>query len=415
MDELAIHGGPRTRRTPWPGVGRRFGKEELRELKEALAQNTLFYAQGRKTRDLCAAMKRLTGARFALACSSGSAALHAAVKASGVGPGDEVITSPITDAGTILGIVYEGAIPVFADIDPSTFNITPRTVQRRITRRTRAVIVVHLAGSPADTKGIVRVCRRRKIRVIEDCAQSWGAKVGGKWVGTAGDFGCFSLNDFKHIGCGDGGLIIANDQPLFRRAWLCIDKCYDRTAGGERLMEFAAPNYRITELQSAVALAQLRKLRGIVDRRHRLGERLSRGLAAIPGVSPPGVIPGGFATYWFYLIRLDADALGVSAETFADAMKAEGIPGRAGYVEPVHLAYPYLRRRTAFNHSAWPFSAAKGRQRYGKGLCPNAESELRRCFNFPLNQWLSTREIDDVIRAVRKLCAHFRSRARHAS
>ena len=411
MTKLAIDGGPKVRTKPWPPRNKRFGKEELRELKEALNQNTLFYHYGQKTKKMCAKMARVCGAEFVVPCSSGSAAIHGAIKACGVGPGDEVITCPITDAGTLLGIVYEGAIPIFADIDPLAYNITAATIAKRITPRTRAVIVVHLAGCPADIKPIVRLCKRRKLKLIEDCAQSWGAKVDGRWVGTFGDFGCFSLNDFKHISAGDGGLIVTHGKEQYRMAWLSIDKCYDRMTG-ERGLDFVAPNYRITELQSAVALAQLGKVNKITAARHKLGERLSRGLRKIPGVHPPKLPRGGYATYWFYLMQIDTARLGVDAKTFCQALNAEGIPAHAGYVDPVYLSYKYLRRKTAFHHSRWPFSAAKVKPNYKKGICPNAETVLRNCVNFGVGEWMSNREIDDMIAAVAKVAAHYRDRKR---
>ena len=228
MTTLAVNGGEKVRTQPWPKVGRRFGKEELQQLKEALEQNTLLYIYGNKTKQLCAKMAKVCGAKHVLACSSGSAAVHGAVKACGVGPGDEVITSPLTDAGTILGVVYEGGIPVFADTDPTSYNITAASIEKQISKRTRAVIVVHLAGVPADIKPIVRLCKRRKIKLIEDCAQSWGAMVDDRWVGTFGDIGTFSLNDYKHLSAGEGGLIVTDDEELYGTAWLGIDKGYDR-------------------------------------------------------------------------------------------------------------------------------------------------------------------------------------------
>ena len=303
MDQLARDGGPKVRKKPWPAAPKRFGREELKQLREALDQNTLFYMHGEKTKSLCARMATLVGAKHVVACSSGSAALHGAIKACGVGPGDEVVTSPITDAGTILGIIYEGAVPVFADVDPLTYNATAATIEPRISSRTRAVIAIHLAGSPADVKPIARLCRKRGLRLIEDCAQAWGARVDGQWVGTFGDLGCFSLNDFKHISAGDGGLVVTNDEALYRTAWLAIDKCYDRISGG-RQMEFVAPNYRITELQSAVALAQLEKVERIAADRNALGDRLTKGLRNIRGVRPHGVVKGGFATW----VRAPAEA-----------------------------------------------------------------------------------------------------------
>lgn len=397
----AVQGGDKVRTAPWPAVGRRFGNEELQQLREALEQNTLFYHYGRKTRLMCAKMAKLCGAKFVTPCSSGSAALHGAVKAAGIGPGDEVITSPITDAGTILGIVYEGAIPVFADVDAASYNITVDTISRRLTARTRAVIVVHLQGNPADIKPIVKLCRQKKLKLIEDCAQAWGAKVAGQWVGTFGDLGCFSLNDFKHIGCGEGGLIVTNKPKLYHTAWLAIDKCYDRLKG-TRVLNFCAPNYRITELQSAVAIAQLDKVKAIVAKRNRLGKRLAVGLKKIQGLTPSKMALGAFATWWFYLIGYDEEAFDVEVGTFCKAVNAEGIPLTVGYVEPVYLAYPYLRNGTAFNHSQWPFDRAKIKPRYGAGLCPVAERMAKKCLRFPLNEWLSEKEIDDTLKALAK-------------
>lgn len=408
MTVLAKNGGTKVRARPWPVVGRRFGKEELKQLEEALQQNTLFYIYGSKTKQLCATMAKVCGAKHVVACSSGSAAVHGAVKACGVGPGDEVVTSPITDAGTILGIVYEGAIPVFADIDPASYNITAASIAERISKRTRAVIVVHLAGVPADIKPIVRLCKRHGVKLIEDCAQSWGTMVDEQWVGTFGDLGTFSLNDYKHLSAGEGGLIVTDDFDLYATAWLAIDKCYDRLKGS-RDVSFVAPNYRITELQSAVAIAQLGKLKRITSKRHRLGERLTEGLKGIPGIVPHKVVKGGYATYWYYLIGLDTDFLSVDARTFGQALNAEGIAGSGRfYMRPVHLAYSYLRQRAAFHHSSYPFTLARKSIKYQKGCCSNAERVGDAVYYFPLNEWLSNREIDDTIEAVKKVASYYR-------
>lgn len=408
MATLAMDGGPKVRTKPWPEKGMRFGDEELKELKEALEQNTLFYIYGQKTKQLCAKMAKMCGSKHVVACSSGSGAVHGSIKACGVGPGDEVITSPITDAGTILGIIYEGAIPVFADIDRTSYNITAATIEERISKRTKAVIVVHLAGVPADIKPIVRLCRKHDIKVIEDCAQSWGTKVDDQWVGTFGDIGTFSFNDYKHLSAGEGGLIVTDDYDLYATAWRAIDKCYDRLTG-ERSVYFVAPNYRITELQSAVGIAQLGKLRKICSVRHRLGDRLGAGLKGIRGVSPHKVPKGGYATYWFYLAQIDPEYLGVDAPTFGKAMNAEGIPGSGRlYMQPVYLTYPYLRNKTAFHHSRYPFTLARKSIQYGEGYCPVAETAPKNVFYFPMSEWLSSKEIDDTIAAAKKVAGHYR-------
>ncbi|MCX5660397.1 MAG: DegT/DnrJ/EryC1/StrS family aminotransferase [Planctomycetota bacterium] len=243
------------RTKPLPGLGPRYTGREVEFLKEALTRNNLFYyqADGLVTRMLARAKQEL-GAPFAVPASSGTASLHVAVAGLGIPAGYEVITSPITDMGTAVAILYQNAVPVFAEVDPRTFNITAKSIEAVITERTRAVVLVHLAGTPADMDEIVALCKARKIALIEDCAQSWGATYKGKAVGNFGDAGCYSFNDFKHLSCGDGGFIITHDEAAYRSMHNCGDKYYDRLAQGNRLAGLGA-NYRMTELQGAVALA----------------------------------------------------------------------------------------------------------------------------------------------------------------
>jgi dTDP-4-amino-4,6-dideoxygalactose transaminase len=278
-----------------------------------------------------------------------------------------------------------------------------------ISKRTKAVILVHLAGVPADVKPIARLCRSKGIALIEDCAQSWGAKVDDRWVGTFGQIAAFSFNDYKHVSAGEGGLIVTDDAKLYATAWRGIDKCYDRLTG-KRDVYFVAPNYRITELQSAVGIAQLAKVGNICSTRHRLGERLTRGLARIPGIRPHAVPKGGYATYWYYLIGIEPEVLRVDARAFGRALNAEGIAGSGRfYMDPVHLAYSYLGGKTAFHHSQYPFTLARKEVSYARGTCPNAEAVVDRVYYFPLDEWLTNQEIDDTIEAVGKVAAHFRA------
>jgi hypothetical protein len=194
--------------------------------------------------------------------------------------------------------------------------------------------------------------------------------------------------------------------------WACFE-CTGVLREGARDVFFVAPNYRITELQSAVAIAQLGKLGRICSTRHRLGERLTRGLSGIPGIRPHAVPAGGYATYWYYLIGIDPAVLGVEAAEFGRALNAEGIAGSGQfYMEPVHLAYSYLGRRTAFHHSTWPFSLARKDVSYRRGTCPHAEAMRNRVYYFPLNEWLTSGEIDDTVAAVRKVAAHFSEKVR---
>ncbi len=410
IGRLALRGGPKAKTTPY-GTGAKYGPEEEREVLAALRQGTLFYAFGGKTRALCSRFSELYGLKHATATSSGTAAVHVALGCVGVGPGDEVILTPITDMGSVIGALYQGAVPVFADVEPHTYAPDPDSIADRITERTRAIVVVHLAGNPARMDRIMEVARERGVAVVEDCAQAWLAEYRGRLVGTLGAMGCFSLNEFKHISAGDGGLVGTNDPELARLSALWADKCYDRSA---RVRDpwFLAPNYRMNELTAAVSLAQLEKAAAIVERRSALGRRLSAGIAGLPGVAPMEEQPGGRCSFWFYMFRVDPEALGVGRDEFVGALKAEGVACEAGYVHDVMYKYRLFRERSAFPHSRWPFEDPRtGRAvEYPDGLCPVAEEVVRTCVWMPLNQWFTDRDVDETAAGVVKVARHFAAR-----
>ena len=222
--KLALYGGPKAKTTPM-GTGPRFGEEDLKYLKEAIDQNTLFYWYGNQVKQLTARFAELYGAPYCTATSSGTAAIHVALGICGVTAGDEVITSPVTDMGTIIGIVYQNAIPVFADLDPHSYTLDPKSVEEKITDKTKAIIAVHLTGGPTDMDAIMDIARRHNLKVIEDCAQSYMATYKGQLLGTIGDVGCFSLNDFKQISAGDGGLILTKTQEMYEAAMAAFPGC----------------------------------------------------------------------------------------------------------------------------------------------------------------------------------------------
>ncbi len=407
MEELALFGGPKVKTTPF-GSGRRYGEEELKELREALEQNTLFYAHGRKTAEFLKKFKRLYGAHFAIATSSGTASIHTALAALDVGPGDEVITSPITDMGSVIGILFQNAVPIFADVDPHTYNITAESIEKRISRKTKAIEVVHLAGNPADMEPILHFAHRHGIPVIEDCAQSYLSIYKDQLAGTFGEFGCFSLNDFKHISAGDAGMVITDDSDLAWRAQIFTDKGYDRTKM-EHNPPFLAANYRMNELEAAVAIAQLEKLEWIVERRRKFGEGLTEGIAGLPGIQPPKITEGGQSSYWFYMLRVDEKQLGVSRKQFAEAVSAEGVPCTSGYIpRPVYLT-DVFQKKQVYPHFNWPQDFLQ----YGKtidysvGLCPVAEEVLRTAVLLRVNEFFTEADLNDTTRAIRKVATYF--------
>ncbi|MFT3789314.1 MAG: DegT/DnrJ/EryC1/StrS family aminotransferase [Tepidisphaeraceae bacterium] len=249
----AIAGGTPAKSTPFTRE-KRYGPDELRELAEALDQGSLFFIHGQKVRSLETEYAAVCNAKHGIATSSGTASVHAALMAVGVSPGDEVIVPPITDMGSIAPILWQGAIPVFADLDPHTYNLDPTSIAKNLSSKTRAVLLVHLAGNACDMHAIADVLKGRDVALIEDCAQAHGTRYDDKPVGTFGVAGCFSFNEFKHLSCGDGGVVVTNDDAMAARLRLAVDKCYNRDAKAlVRSPTFLGNNYRMTELQGAVA------------------------------------------------------------------------------------------------------------------------------------------------------------------
>ena len=267
--QLALHGGPKTVRERLPRRVR-WGEPERERLNAMLGQDSLLYWKGPQTTLFIEQFKQVCPHRHVMTCSSGTAALHIAVAAAGIGPGDEVITSPITDIGTVIGTLYQQAVPVFADLGRNTYNLDPDDVAKRITPKTKAIIAVHLGGNPCDMDALKSLADRNGLVLIEDCAQAWGAHYRGKPIGTVGHIACFSLQDSKQVTCGDGGVVASSHErfgPLLQRFG---DKGYDRQTGTGFLDVFAT-NYRMSEPQAAVAAAQLGRLEKIASKAHVLG------------------------------------------------------------------------------------------------------------------------------------------------
>lgn len=406
-ERLAIHGGPKAKRTPLP-VGKRHGDTEKKYLEEVIDSDMLFFYLGTKVRALERRFAEMYGMKHCIACSSGTAAVHMAVAALQLPVGSEVITSAITDMGSLTGILYQGLVPVFADVDPDTLNMTPATVRQRITAKTRAIVVVHHAGLAADMDGFLALGRERGIPVVEDCAQSYCCYYKGRLAGSMGVINSFSLNHFKHITCGSGGMVLTNDDALRYHASLFLDKCYQRDEG-IRDPFFLAPNYQMTELQGAVALAQLEKVEGIVAARSRLGMQLDASLRQIPGITPQATPEGCRHGYFLYVFRLDLDRLRCTSEQFSEALAAEGIPNKPRLITGGMPVYQYriFRNRSAFPGSEWPL---QGRV-YSAGDCPVAEAAFDRWITTNVYEHYTGTDIEEMAHGVAKVAHHFSAAA----
>lgn len=407
---LARFGGQPVRTTPLPTVaqaaGRTIGDEEVRAVEAVVLSGRLNRTMTPESR--AAALERAfatwLGVPHVVASTSGTAALHLAVAAVDPNPGDKIIVTPITDFGSVIPIIAQNAVPVFADVEPETWCIDPAAVAANVTERTKAIIAVHLFGQPADLDPLLTIARTHGIPLIEDCSQAYGATYKGQRVGTFGDISCFSLQQSKHITCGDGGLTATRDPDLARRMRLFADKGWPRE-GELRTHLFYGLNYRMTELQAAVAGAQLPKLDGVIAARQRAGRLLSSLLADLPGIHLP-VLPGeGKSVYWLFPIRVNPSAVGVSVGELCPAIAAEGIPAQVGYVMPLYLT-PALAEGKTYGDSHFPFDStytSRSYTDYRPGLCPVAERMASEMFTVPINERYRDEDVHDIATAIRKV------------
>src|SRR5438477_2805482 len=322
-EKLALDGGPKAKRIPF-SLRKRHGELEKKYLSEVIDSDVLFYFAGTKVFEFQKRFAAMYGRKHCIACSSGTAAVHIALGALQLPLGSEVVTSAITDMGSLTGMLYQGLVPVFADVDAGTLNMDAASARRCITDRTRAILVVHHSGLAADMDAFLELGREFNLPILEDCAQAYGTVYKGKLAGTMGAISAFSLNHFKHITCGSGGMVITNDDKLRYLASLFLDKCFQRE---EKIRNpfFLAPNYQMTELQGAVALAQLERVQEITKSRNRLGTRLNDLLRQIPGVSAQVTPAACKHSYFLYVFKLDLQRLGCTAREFSTALAAEGV------------------------------------------------------------------------------------------
>lgn len=335
---------------------------------------------------------------YAVASTSGTAAIHVALGALDLNPADEVITAPITDLGTIIPILYQNAIPVFADID-DTYNMDPADVERKITPRTRAILVVHLFGNPCEMDAIMEIAKRHRVPVIEDCSQAHMTEYKGRYVGTIGDIGCFSFQQSKHMTTGDGGMTITSNKAYFERMKLFADKGWTRRGYGPRAYLFHAPNYRMTELVGAVGLAQLKKVAGVVRKRRELGEYMSALLSQVEGVVPAPVTPGARHSYWLYPFRVE----GPGSESLAQELKIRGVAASAGYIgKPIYLCSESLTAKRTYGDSQCPFTCNRAAKtyEYKEGLCPRAEEALEHLICISLDESWNKQDVDRAAEAI---------------
>ena len=401
MEKLAIHGGSKVRTDPFPERAP-FGEREEELLLQAVRSQTLFVKSGTFVKELETEFAAFYGTQHAQASTSGTAAIHTAVGVVNPDPGDEIITAPITDPGSVMPILMQNAVPIFADVDPKTLNMTPESIEANITDRTRAIILVHLFGRPCDIDEVLKIAEKHNLILIEDCCQTHATKYKGRYAGTFGHMGCFSFQQSKHMTTGDGGMILTNDQDTYIRLKLFSDKGWDYQYMGDRDHAFLAPNYRMTEMQGAVGLAQLEKLRDVVERRIALGRLLTELIADAPGVETVPLPSDREVSWWNYIFHVT----GHDPDEFCKAVSAEGVSMGAHYIkDPIYMRGDFLTKGHTYGSSQFPFNSpyVSREYHYGPELVPGAVKGLGTVVVRGIHEHMNEDDIRDTAKAINKV------------
>lgn len=393
-EALAIDGGLPVRKTLLPYGRQSIEEDDIQAVVDVLRSDWL--TTGPKVVEFEEAFAAYVGSKYAVSFSSGTAALHAAAFAAGLRSGDEAITSPMTFAATANCILYQGAIPVFADITPDTLNLDPEKAKERITSHTRAILPVDYAGHPAEMDAFRELAESHKLTVIEDACHALGAEYRGRHTGSIAHMTVFSFHPVKHITTGEGGMVTTDNSKYagalrqFRNHGISSDARRRQSEGKWHYeMQSLGFNYRLTDIASALGLSQLRKLRDNLARRREIASRYSAALAEMPQLQLPAVREDVNPAWHLYPVRLNFHSLGAGHAEIFKALRAENIGVNVHYI-PVPL-HPYYRERFG----------------YRQGDFPIAEDAFSRLISLPMFHAMTDQDVEDVVAAVRKVIDHY--------
>lgn len=399
MEQPAICGGTPVRTTPLS-----YGRQYIDDADIQAVVDTLksdYLTCGPRITQLEQRLCAVTGAKYCVAVSNGTAALHIAAMAAGISEGDEVITTPITFAASANCALYCGAKPVFADINPNTYNIDPASIRTHITPRTKAVVAVDFTGQAVELDEIRSICREHNLLLIEDAAHSIGTRYNGQPIGSIADMTTFSFHPVKTVTAGEGGAVTTNDKALYDK--LILARAHGITRDRSQMVHPTDDpwyyeqvdlgyNYRMTEFQAALLMSQLDKLEQFSRRRKGIVAKYDAAFSRIPQLQVQQEIPASDTTRHLYILRLHSEMLTCTRREFFDALGAEGIHSQVHYL-PVY----------------WhPYYAKLG---YEKGLCPEAERYYQEVMSLPLHYSLTDQDVEDVIQAVIKLVNYYKKTA----
>ncbi len=417
-NELALHGGLKSITKQFKRYNS-IGKEEAVAAQQVLEAGVLskflgcwdpdFYG-GEQVRKFENCWKEYFRVKNAIAVNSNTSGLMAAVGALGIEPGDEVKVSPWTMCASATSILVWNAIPVFADIETETFGLDPFSIEKNITRRTKAIIVTDIFGHAAKLDEIMAIAKKYELKVIEDCAQAPGAMYKGKFVGTIADVGVFSLNYHKHIHTGEGGVCVTNDDGIAERIRLIRNHAEAVVSEKpvDSFVNMLGFNFRLGELEAAIGIEQLKKINALVGARSSAANQISKGLEGLKGLRTPIVKKDCSHVYYMYPLILDTAALGVPRSKILEALHAEGVDCNGGYCN-IHLL-PIYQKKICYGSKGFPWTKENysGDVSYSKGICPNAEKlhdETYIGIEMCLYEY-SSDEVEQLVAAFRKVWSH---------
>lgn len=421
MGRLAIHGGTKVRTKLFPAY-RVIGEEEEKAVVEVLKSGILSKYLGCWADDFYGGPQVLAmekewaefyGVKHAISVNSATSALYCAVGAIGTQPGDEIIVSPYTMCASATAPLIYNAVPVFADIEYDYYCLDPEDIERKITEKTKAIITVDILGQPYDAKRINEIAKKHKLYVIEDNAQGPLATLKDKYAGTLGDIGIFSLNYHKHIHCGEGGILVTNDDELAERLRLIRNhaEAVVEKKGVSNLNNMIGFNLRMTEIEAAITREQLKKLKWLVEERRRNVSYLEENLKDIPFLSMPKIREGCEHSYYIHALKYDEKNTGVSRNKFVEAMQGElmpielreteGVKIGLGYMQPLYHQ-PLFREKRAYGNTDYPFS---DNVTYQGEICPMCERicKSETIFHELMRPFMTKEDLDDVIEAFHKV------------
>ena len=407
--KLAIDGGPQVREKPWPDWPI-YGEEEIELIVEILRSGNTHFNRSTVSKDFEERFAEWNGSKHAICCNSGTSAIHMALAAGGIGPGDEVIVPPRTFIGTVSPVLYQNAVPVFADVDRRTHNISPDAIREVVTERTKAIIPVHLAGLPCDMDEIMAVAEERDLLVVEDCAQAHGAEYKGRKVGTIGQVNAYSMQDSKIINTtGDGGMVTTDNDEYAEFCRQFRNHGFLSTKRLDDLHIYIHPrmgyNYRMTEIQAAVGLKAMSRLDGYIETRRANAAHLTREIEAIDGLIPMAEPAGCKCTYYVYYCTMELGKFSVNRDGFVRALIAEGVSVRIGTAAELYTQEFFQKKA---GHS-WDSRIYEGDADYADLVCSNARKVGQETLAIAVAPPATEEDMADTAAALRKVTEAYRA------